>query len=185
MRKNILAAALILGTALTAAASDQSKKPSASQTTAVSQNPQTMIKTPFTVFVDGNWIFVVNDGNSDWTGPLDVCATCVPVAPTTSCGPNFVGGKYHAAHYAAGTFPKGHGNAPIKGSANAQQVSGPGWVAVSTGLPYGSFKVTATAANNSSPATDVVLSAPVSPIHADPGTIQLAPTKTRPLPRRP
>lgn len=184
MKKTILAAALILGTALTAAASDQSKKPSSSQTTAASQAGHIAIQTPFKVWPDGNWIFVVNYGNADWTGPLDVWVTCVPVAPTTSCGPNFVGGKYHAAHYAAGTFPKGYGNAPIKGSANAQQVSGPGWVAVLSGLPYGSFKVTASAANNSSPETDITLSAPVSPIHAAPGAIQLVPTKV-PTPKRP
>lgn len=179
MKKTVLAATLILGAALTAAASDQSNKPSTGPTaTGATQNPQTMIQTPFKVWPDGNWIFVVNYGNADWTSALDVWATCKPVAPTASCGPNFASGKYHAGHFAIGQFPKGHGNAPIKGSANAQQVSGPGWVAVFMGLPYGSFKVTATAANNTSPETDVTLAAPVSPIGVNPATLQLAPTKT-------
>ena len=185
MKKNILAAALILGSALTATASDQTKKPSSSQTTAGAlQQPQTMIQTPFKVWPDGNWIFVVNYGTADWTGALDVWATCKPVAPTASCGPNFAGGKYRAGHYDKGTFPKGYGQAPIKGSANAQQVSGYGWVAVHMGLPYGSYKIVASAANNSSPETDITIAAPPSTISVKPGTLQLAPTKT-PAPRTP
>lgn len=182
MKKTILAAALILGTALTAAASDQTNKPSSSQTTGAAQNPQILIKTPFKVWPDGNWIFVVNYGTADWTGALDVWATCKPVAPTTSCGPNFVGGKYHAGHYDKGTFPKGYGQAPIKGSGNAQITSGYGWVAVLMGLPYGSYKIVASAANNSSPETDITIAAPPSTITVNPGALQMAPTKT-PAPR--
>jgi hypothetical protein len=187
VKKNVLAAALILCSALPAFASDQTKKPSSSQTTTGAlQNPQTMIKTPFKVWPDGNWIFVVNYGTADWTGPLDVWATCKPVAPTTTCGPNFAGGKYHAAHYDKGTFPKGYGQAPIKGSDNAQITSGYGWVAVLIGLPAGSYKIVASAANNSSPETDITIAAPSSgnTIQVKPGAIQLAPTKT-PAPRTP
>jgi hypothetical protein len=180
VKKTILSAALILGTALTATASDQPNKGS-SQTTGAAQNPQIMIKTPFAVFVDGNWIFVMNKGDKDWTGALDVWASCKPVAPTTSCGPNFAGGKYKAGHYDAGKFPKGFGPAvaPIKGSANAQQVDGYGWVAVLMGLPAGSYKITATAANNSSPETAITIAAPSSgnTIQVQPAAIQLAPTK--------
>lgn len=183
MKKTIIAA-LILGTALTAAASD-SKKPSASQKVVVAQNPQTLVDTPFKVFPDGNWIFVVNYGTTDWTAALDVWAMCKPVAPTASCGPNFVGGKYLAGHYAKGAFPAGHGNAPIKGSANAQQVSGAGWVAVHMGLPAGSYKITAKAANDSSPETDITIAGQGGgTIQVQQGGIQLAPTKT-PAPRRP
>lgn len=188
MKKTVLAAVLILGTALTGAASDQTNKPSSSQTTGVAQNPQMMIQTPFKVWPDGNWIFVDNYGTADWTAALDVWATCKPVAPTTTCGPNFVGGKYHAGHYDKGTFPKGYGQAPIKGSANAQQVSGYGWVAVLIGLPAGSYKITATAANNSSPETDVTIagSGGGNTVQVNPGAVQLAPTKTpTPSPRRP
>lgn len=186
MKKTILAAALILGTALTAAASDQAKKPSSSQnTTGVARNPLSLIDTPFKVWPDGNWIFVVNYGTSDWTGALDVWANCTPVAPTTTCGPNFVGGKYHAGHYDKGTFPKGYGQAPIKGSANAQQVSGYGWVAVHMGLPAGSYKVVAKAANDSSPETAITIAGQGGgTIQVQPGGIQLAPTKT-PAPRKP
>ncbi|HTS02243.1 MAG TPA: hypothetical protein VMN04_06945 [Thermoanaerobaculia bacterium] len=187
MKKTILAAALALGSALGASASDQPNK-SASQTTGAAQQSQIGIQTPFKVWPSDDWIFVVNYGNADWTGPLDVWATCVPVAPTTSCGPNFVGGKYHAAHYDKGTFPKGHGNAPVKGSANAQQTSGPGWVAVFMGLPAGSYTITATAANNASPATPITIAAPQggNTVHVSPGAIQLAPTRTpTPSPRRP
>jgi hypothetical protein len=179
VKKTILAAALILGTALTAAASDQPNKTSSQATTGAAQNPQNMIKTPFKVWPDGNWVFVVNYGTADWTGPLDVWVTCKPVAPTTSCGSNFAGGKYHAGHYDKGAFPKGYGQAPIKGSANAQITSGYGWVAVLIGLNQGSYKITATAANNSSPETDVTIAGPPSgnTIQVQPAAIQLAPTK--------
>ena len=85
MNKTILAAALVLGSALTASASDQTNKPSSSQNTGVAQNPQTMIQTPFKVWPDGNWIFVDNYGTADWTAALDVWAFCTPVAPTTTC----------------------------------------------------------------------------------------------------
>ncbi len=185
MKKTIRAAlAFALGAALTAAASDQPAKPPVSQTTGASQAGQLGIKTPFKVWPSDNWIFVVNEGTADWTGPLDVWATCTPVAPTTTCGPNFVGGKFHAAHYDKGSFPKGYGQAPIKGSANAQITSGYGWVAVLMGLPAGSYKITATAANNSSPETPITIQPPqgMGTLHVQPGAIQLAPTKT-PVPR--
>ncbi|MCM3877248.1 MAG: hypothetical protein NEA02_12625, partial [Thermoanaerobaculia bacterium] len=161
-------------------ASDQ-KRPSASQASTVAQQAGKLaIQTPFKVWPDGNWIFVVNYGTSDWTGALDVWATCKPVAPTTSCGPNFVGGKYPAGHYDKGTFPTGYGQAPIKGSANAQQVSGYGWVAVGMGLPAGKYRITATAANNTSPETDVTIAGSPSGnvVKVGPGTLQLSPTKT-------
>ncbi|MBK9062429.1 MAG: hypothetical protein IPL89_04430 [Acidobacteria bacterium] len=178
MKKTVLAATLILGAALTAAASDQSNKPSTGPTaTGATQNPQTMIQTPFKVWPDGNWIFVVNYGNADWTSALDVWATCKPVAPTASCGPNFASGKYHAGHFAIGQFPKGHGNALIKAPRTLSRFRA-GLGRRLHGAPYGSFKVTATAANNTSPETDVTLAAPVSPIGVNPATLQLAPTKT-------
>jgi hypothetical protein len=186
VKKTILAAALVLGSALGASASDQTNKPSASQTTGATQNPGTMIQTPFKVWPDGNWIFVDNYGTSDWTAALDVWAFCTPVAPTTTCGPNFVGGKYLAGHYAKGAFPKGHGQAPIKGSANAQQVDGYGWVAVHMGLPAGTYKITAKAANNSSPETPITIAGQNNgpTVQVNPGALQLAPTKT-PAPRNP
>jgi hypothetical protein len=161
------AAALSFGLALTGTASGDQVQPH-------NENP-------FTVWPEGNWIFVMNYGNADWTGPLDVWATCKPVAPTTSCGSNFVGGKYHAGHYDPGKFPKGHGNVPMKNSENVQQVSGPGWVAVFMGLPAGTYKITATAAGKSSPETDVTTGAPQSDntmkVKVQPAAIQLAPTK--------
>jgi hypothetical protein len=185
VKKTILSAALILTAAFSAAASDQSNKPSSSQTTTGAAQQQNMIKTPFDVWPDGNYIFVVNKGTADWTGALDVYATCKPVAPTTSCGSNYSGGKFHAGHYDKGTFPKGFGPgvSPIKGPGpNAQITSGSGWVAVFMGLPAGSYKITATAANNSSPETSITIAAPPpsggNVVKVSPGTIQLAPTKT-------
>lgn len=177
MKKTILAASLLLATSLTAAASDQ-KRPAASQASTVAQQAGKLaMQTPFKVWPDGNWIFVVNYGKSDWKGSLDVNATCQPFAPTTSCGPKFPAGKFHA-HY--DTFPKGFGNAPIKGSANAQQVEGAGWIAVGMGLPAGKYKITATAANNTSPETDVTIGGTPTGnvVKVGPGIMQVAPTKT-------
>ncbi len=180
MKKITLAsAALIVLAAALPGAAEESKKPGTSMTTGAAQQANRLgLKTPFNVWPDGNWIFVVNAGNSDWKAPLDVHATCVPVAPTTSCGSNFPGGKFHA-HY--DTFPAGHGNAPIKGSANAQQISGPGWIAVLMGLPAGSYKITASAASNSSAEANVTIASPPSgnTIQVQPGVVPVVkPTKT-------
>lgn len=181
MKKAVLA--LLLGAAVAASASDQPVKPSTSQTSA-SQAGVPGIQTPFKVWVDSGWIFVDNYGTTDWTAALDVWATCTPVAPTTTCGSKYVNGKYHVAHYDKGQFPKGHGVAPVKGSANVQQTSGAGWVALSLALPTGTFNVVASAANNFSPQTQVAIAPPPgsNTIQLQPGAIQLAPTKapTRP-----
>lgn len=165
MKKIIFAAALILGTTLIATASDQKKL-----ATGPAQQGPLALKTPFKVWIDGQYIFVENDGATDWTYPLDVSATCTPVGPTTSCGSTFPGGKF-SRNFA--TFPAGHNQAPQYG-----RTSGAGWIAVSMGLPYGTFKITARAANNYSPETNITLSAPVSPLRVNPATIQLLPTKT-------
>ena len=54
------------------------------------------------------------------------------------------------------------------------------------GLPAGSYKITAKAANNSSPETPITIAAQGTgnTVQVNPGAIQLAPTKT-PAPRRP
>jgi hypothetical protein len=174
----VSAAVLVLASAVPAGA-EESKRPVMTTSTA-QQGGKLAIKTPFNVWPDGNWIFVVNVGATDWTAALDVYAACTPVAPTTSCGPNFVAGKYLAGHYDKGHFPKGHGNTPSKGSPN-QQVSGPGWVAVMMGLPAGSYKITATAANNTSAETAVTIAgAPSGPVvQVQPGVVPVVkPTKT-------
>jgi hypothetical protein len=147
-----LSAALAVGFTLTAAA-EESRKPSA-MAPGVAQQGKVAVQTPFKVWPDGQYIFVVNYGTADWTGALDVSAVCAPTAPTNTCGPNFPGGKFKT-HFA--TFPKGHGNAPVKGAGNAQQISGAGWIAVFMGLPAGSYKITATAANNVSPETAITI----------------------------
>lgn len=190
MKKTVLAsvAALAFGTALAAAASDQPNKPKG-QTTTVSQQNQIGIKTPFNVWVDGQYVFVVNMGNADWAGPLDVTATCTPVAPTTTCGSGFPGGKFQQ-HFA--TFPKGYGQLPTH-NPGSQETSGAGWIAVFMGLPNGSYEIQGRAANNYSPETAITIAAPqggISPhpsvVHVSPGAVQLAPTKTpTPSPRRP
>lgn len=195
MKKTILAAALILGTALTAAASDQSNKPStgpapAGQTAAGSAAAQ-LPKPDFRAFADGQYIFVMNGGDADWTGPLDVKATCKKEGTKqdpTICGPNFPNGTF--LHHLA-NFPAGHGPsvAPIKGSGNAQQVSGYGWRAVRMDLPPGSFEIVVTVdpngkiaekdeANNVS-TKNVTIAGSNSPgaVQVNPGAIQLAPTK--------
>lgn len=195
MKKTILVAALILGTALTAAASDQSNKPStgpgpAGQTAAGSAASQ-LPKPDFRAFADGQYIFVMNGGDADWTGPLDVKATCKKEGTKqdpTICGSNFPNGTFfqHLAN-----FPAGHGPsvAPIKGSGNAQQVSGYGWRALRMELPTGSYEITVTVdpngkvaekdeANNQS-VQNVSIAAPAGsgPVVVNPGAIQLAPTK--------
>ena len=165
-----LAAALV-GFTLTAGA-EESNRPSA-MAPGAAQASKLAIKTPFNVWPDGQYIFVVNAGTTDWAGALDVSAVCAPTAPTSTCGANFPGGKFKQ-HFA--TFPKGHGNAPIKGSGNAQQISGAGWIAVFMGLPAGTYKITATAANNVSPETAITIAPPPGPtIVVGPATLSVKP----------
>lgn len=170
-----LSAALAAGFTVTASAAEVSQRPSAMAPGAAQQG-KIAIQTPFKVWPDGQYIFVVNYGNSDWTGALDVSAVCVSTvvnAPANACGANFPSGKFKQ-HFA--TFPKGHGNAPIKGSANAQQISGAGWIAVFMGLPSGSYKITATAANNVSPETTITIAPPPGPtVVVGPATISVKP----------
>jgi hypothetical protein len=173
----ISAALLVLASAVPAAAE---KKPSTSLNTGAAQQAgKPSNQSPFKVWIDGNWIFVVNNGNSDWTDGLLVGAACIPVAPAIVCGsgPGWSGLNFTHKY---DKFPKGHGNLPIKGSGNAQQIEGSGWIAVPMGLPVGSYKVTASAAYNLSPQTDVTIGPPSSGkvIKAGPGVFQLAPTKT-------
>ncbi len=161
MKKNILAAALILGTALTAAASDQAGKPSSSQrTTGAGLNPN-MIQTPFRFLASGNYVFVINGGTADWKGPLDVTIKCAPVPPTTSCGANFAGGSIKR-HYDKGAFPAGHGQAPASApSGNSVIITqGGGYDAIHMGLAVGTYKVVASAANNSSPEMPTTVTTP-------------------------
>jgi hypothetical protein len=113
--------------------------------------------TPFRISVDGNYIFVANYGTEDWKGPLNVNVSCVPVAPTTTCGPDFPGGKFLAPYP---SFPPGHGNVPVKASGKPQDPWGPGWIAVFMGLPRGSYRISVTAAGSSSPDTAVTIAAP-------------------------
>jgi hypothetical protein len=177
VKKTILAAALILGTALTAAASDQSNKPSTGPaTTGAGLNPN-LIQTPFQFLIEADYVFVINGGTKDWTGPLDVTVKCVPVSPTTTCGSNFPGGTYHK-HYDKGTFPAGHGQVPASApSGNSVIITqGGGYDAFKVGLPVGTYRITAMAANNTSPETSMTINAP------PPGTaptIQLNPAATR------
>ncbi|HQQ78091.1 MAG TPA: CARDB domain-containing protein [Thermoanaerobaculia bacterium] len=194
MKKTILAV-LILGTALTAAASDQSKKPAtgpapAGQTAAGAAAAQ-LPKPDFRAFADGQYIFVMNGGDADWTGPLDVKATCKKEGTKqdpTICGPNFPNGSffYHIAGFQAGHGPS---VAPIKGSGNAQQVSGYGWRALRMDLPPGSYEITVTVdpngkvaekdETNNQSVQNVSIAGSASPgaVQVNPGAIQLAPTK--------
>jgi hypothetical protein len=170
----VLVAALALGLGLPAAA-DDSKKVSSTMPGAAQQGG-IAIKTPFNVWPDGQYIFVVNYGNADWTGPLDVSAVCKSTtanAPANACGTNFPGGKFKQ-HFA--TFPKGYGNLPLKGSGNSQVTSGAGWIAVFMGLPAGTYKITAAAANNVSPETTITIAPPPGPTFVvGPATISVKP----------
>ncbi len=140
--KRTLTFALALGVSLAAAASDQPNKPAAGQTVpnAGAGGAAALIPKPdFQAFADGQWIFVMNKGDADWTGPLDVKATCKREGTKqdpTICGPNFPNGTFF---YHLAAFPAGHGPsvAPIKGSDNAQQVTGYGWRALRMDLPAG------------------------------------------------
>jgi hypothetical protein len=161
VKKTILvtAAALCFGIAFAAAASDQANKASSQTTTGAGQNPQ--IQTPFKLMPSGNYVFVINGGTADWTGPLDVNVKCTPVAPTTSCGSNFPGGTLHK-HYNKGEFPKGHGQTPVSApSGNSVIIAqGGGYDAVFMGLPVGKYKITATAGTNSCPETNIQITVP-------------------------
>jgi hypothetical protein len=173
VKKTILAAALILGTALTAAASDQSNKPSSGlPVTGAGLNPN-LIQTPFHFLGSGNYVFVINGGTSDWTGPLDVTITCAPVAPTKSCSNTPV-----KKHYNKGEFPKGHGQAPVSAPSGNSVIiaNGGGYDAVFMGEAVGTYKFVATAANNTSPEMSVNVTTPPP---GTPPTIQLNPAATR------
>ena len=126
--------------ATTAIASDPPAKPAASQTigTVPGGAAALIAKPDFRAWAEGQYIFVVNGGDADWTGPVDVKATCtksgVPQTPTI-CGNSFPNGNffYHMAN-----FPSGHGSLPSKaGPGQAQAVSGAGWRALNMGLPVG------------------------------------------------
>ncbi len=179
MKKTALVlAALVAG--LTAAASDQPTR--ANQATGKPPLNPNLIQTPFRVWPDGNYIFVVNGGATDWTGPVTVTAKCEPLAPTTTCGPNFPGGTF-TKQYAKGQFPKGHGQTPASApSGNTVIITpGAGYDAIFMGLPVGVYRIAATAGTNSSPATIIKITVPPpgsqAPVHVNPGAIQLTPTK--------
>lgn len=193
MRKT-LALAFVLGISFGAAASDQTNKPSASQTVpgAPAGGAAALVARPdFRAFADGQWIFVMNGGDADYTGPLDVKATCTREAKPApdACGPNFPGGTFF---YHLAAFPAGHGPsvAPVKGSDNAQQVTGYGWRALRMDLPAGAtYQITVTVdpngkiaekdeANNTAPPKSITIAPASGPstIQVKPGAIQLAPT---------
>ncbi len=169
----VTAAVLFIGLSATpAAAEKKSGPPAGPATTGVGLNPN-LIQTPFRVWPDQNYIFVVNGGTKDWTAALDVTAKCTPVAPSTSCGSNFPGGIFRK-HYNAGTFPKGFGQSPVS-APNGNSViipNGAGYDAVFMGLPVGTYRITATAANNSSPDTAITITTPPpgapAPVHVNP-----------------
>jgi hypothetical protein len=140
------AAALVLSLAAPAVA-EQTNKPASSVPRTVGTSAGAtinLLRPDFRGFPDGQYIFVMNGGDKDYTGPLDVKATCKPATPNppaNACGPNFPNGTY--THHEA-KFAQGHGPAvaPVKGSGNAQQVSGYGWQAYYMGLPAGTFEIT-------------------------------------------
>lgn len=179
MTKSILAAALILGTALNAAASDQSNKPSASQAKpGVALNPN-MIQTPFWFEASGNYVFIVNGGKSDWTGALDLTVTCAPVAPTKSCSNTPV-----HKHYNAGEFPKGHGQVPVSAPSGNSVIitNGGGYDAVHMGQAVGTYTFVAKAANNTSADMKATVTTPPpgspTPVAVSPAaTLGVAPKK--------
>ena len=157
MKKHILASALILGTALTAAASDQSNKPSTGPATPGGGLNPNLVQTPFHFLGSGNYVFVINGGTSDWTGPLDVTITCAPVAPTKSCANTPV-----KKHYNKGEFPKGHGQAPVSGSSGNSVIlpKDCGYDAVFMGEAVGTYTFVAKAANNTSAEMSVNVTTP-------------------------
>src|SRR5262249_32713094 len=114
-----LSAALAVGFTV-AAGAEESKKPSATtqsaQAAAASQVTLNVPRPDFKAWPSDQYIFVVNYGDKDYTGALDVDATCTSKAanpPADACGANFPNGKFH---YHMANFPAGHGNAPVKGS---------------------------------------------------------------------
>lgn len=147
MKRAVIACscALVLGAVVASATEQTGKRPPSTVSGAAQQGPGVgtlLAKPDFQAWPDGQWIFVVNFGALDYTGPVDVGATCkstAPMAPPDACGPNFPNGNFH---YHLANFPSGHGNFPIKGSGNAQQISGPGWRALPMTLPAGTFTIT-------------------------------------------
>ncbi len=138
--------AVVLGLAAPAPA-EQTNKPSSSVPLTVAPAGGGVVKVPqpdFHGFADGQYVFVMNGGEKDYTGPLDIRAKCkstAPNPPANACGPNFPLGSFthHEDHFEAGHGPA---VAPIKGSGNAQQVSGYGWQAYFMGLPPGTYEIT-------------------------------------------
>lgn len=148
MKKTAILVALALAATAAAAASDQPSKPAAGQTTTSAGAAAAALGKPdFRAFADGQYIFVMNNGDADWTGPLDVKATCKRDGTKqmpTSCGPNFPNGNFF---YHLAAFPAGHGPAvaPLKGPENAQPMTGYGWRALKMDLPAGgSYEITVT-----------------------------------------
>ena len=171
------------------AVAEQTNRPSSSVPRTAGTSAGSTIKLPrpdFRGFPDGQYLFVMNGGEADYTGPLDVKATCKPTAPNppaSACGPNFPGGTL--THHEI-KFETGHGPAvaPIKGSGNAQQVSGYGWQAYFMGLPAGTYEITLTIdpqnkvaegneGNNASTKTITIPAAtpPGGPIKVNPGLV--------------
>jgi len=171
------------------AVAEQTNKPSSSVPRTAGTSAGSTIKLPrpdFHGFADGQYVFVMNGGEKDYTGPLDIRAKCKPTAPNppaNACGPNFPLGSFthHEDHFEAGHGPA---VAPIKGSGNAQQVSGYGWQAYFMGLPAGTYEITLTIdpqnkvaegneGNNASTKTITIPAAtpPGGPIKVNPGLV--------------
>lgn len=187
------ALAVALGLALGASASDQAPPPAVGQTAArAPASGIPLAKPDFRTFADGQYIFVMNGGDADWTGPVDVKATCTKEGTkqtATSCGPNFPNGSFF---YHLASFPAGHGPsvAPVKGSDNAQQISGYGWRALRMDLPAGgSYVIVVTVdpqskiaekdeGNNVSTKAISIPAPAGNTIQVNPGALKLSPTKT-------
>ncbi len=175
MKKTILVTAAVIGLGLSAApaAAEKKNEPATGPaTTRTGLNPN-LIQTPFRFLASGNYAFVINGGTADWTGPLDVTIKCAPVAPATSCGANFASGALHK-HYNKGEFPAGHGQTPASApSGNSVIITqGGGYDAIFMGLQVGSYKIVATAANNTSPEMPTTVTVPPpgspTPVHLNP-----------------
>ena len=132
------------------AAAEETKKPAATMPGAAQQTAaEAVLKLPlpdFRGWPDDQYLFILNSGDKDYTGALELVATCKSTAPrpqVNACGQKFPNGKFshNIAHFEAGHGPT---VAPIKGSGNAQIVSGYGWRAVFMGLPAGTFEITLT-----------------------------------------
>jgi hypothetical protein len=153
------------------AAAEKKNEPSTSPaTTGVGLN-QNLVQTPFRFMVSGNIVFVINGGTADWTGPLEVTIKCAPVAPAVSCGANFASGALHR-HYNKGEFPKGHGQTPASAPSGNAVIVTPGVDTIGMGLPVGSYKIVASAANNTSAEMPTTFTEPPpgvrTPVHLNP-----------------